>query len=90
MERSLESAIEERLTAYLAGAMTLEEFKMWLVSETWRPDRYQVPADLRLANEIKLALAEHSSGFRTDEELRGQLETKLSSVASSSPKRKVG
>jgi hypothetical protein len=73
MERSLEHALRERLAAYLAAEMKLDEFKSWLVTATWEIDQAQPSSGIRFANEIKLVLAEHSGGYRSDEELRDGL-----------------
>ena len=78
MERSLEFAIHERLTAYLADETTIDDFKPWIVAATWNLDQRQSPPGIRFANEIKLLLAEHSGGFRSDEEPRDELVELLS------------
>ena len=83
MERSLEFAIHERLTAYLAAETSIDDFKSWIVAATWNSDQTQSPG-IRFANEIKLLLAEHSSGFRSDEELRDSLVELLSRVGATS------
>ncbi|MGH2616411.1 MAG: hypothetical protein ACRDJC_14300 [Thermomicrobiales bacterium] len=73
MERSFERAVRERLAAYLAGETALDEFKSWLVTATWELDHTQPSSGIRFANEIKLVLAEHSGGYRSDGELRDSL-----------------
>ena len=70
MERPLEHALRERLAEYLTGATTIDAFKTWLTASTWCLPRFQPPPAAQVVNEIKLALAEHSSGFRSDDELR--------------------
>jgi hypothetical protein len=71
MERSLERQIREHLVDYLAGQTPLDDFKVWLASVTWEADA--PPATIRLANHIKVVLAEHSSGFTDDVEMHNEL-----------------
>ena len=73
MERSLEAAVREQLTQCLAGQSTIDEFTSWVVAATWNLDQTQPSPEIRFANEIKLALAEHSGGYRSDKELRESL-----------------
>lgn len=73
MEHPLERAIRAQLVSYLAGESSLDEFKAWLVSATWNPGFAEEPRANRLASRIRLALAEHSGGFSSDEELRHEL-----------------
>jgi hypothetical protein len=70
MELSLEDAAREHLAAFLAQQVTIDEFKSWLVAATWNQHEDTASSGMRFANEIKLALAEHSGGFRSDAELR--------------------
>jgi hypothetical protein len=78
MDRSLELAIHEHLAEHLTGKSHLDEFKSWLIGATWGLDRSQPVPGIELANKIELALAEHSGGYRTDEELLENLESLLS------------
>lgn len=90
MGNSLEYAVREHLAAYLQGEVSLDELKSWLVSMTW--DRSE-PSDIegmRLANEIKLSLAEHSGGFMTDDLLRDDLVGIFNRVAIDPDVRKIG
>ena len=73
MELSLKCAARERLAAYLAHGMAMDEFKSWLVAATWNRPEDPASAGMCFANEIKLAFAEHSGGFRSDGELRETL-----------------
>jgi len=75
MEHSLERAVRSQLVSYLAGDVSLDDFKAWLVSVTWSLDVGQQPKPSRLVSQIKLVLAEHSGGFRTDEEMQHELIT---------------
>lgn len=73
MER-LEPAIRHHLAAYLAGALSLDEFTAWLVAATWNIGTMGDAAASDLAYSIELALAEHSSGLLTLDELRAELQ----------------
>jgi hypothetical protein len=73
MERSFELDVRDRLTGYLASEYSIGDFKSWLVASTWSLDQAHPSPGLRFANEIKLLFAEHSGGFRSDEELRDDL-----------------
>jgi hypothetical protein len=70
MKLSLEDAARERLAAYLAHEITMDELKSWLVALTWSRSEPPASSGMRFSNEIKLAFAEHSGGFRSDAELR--------------------
>lgn len=74
MTSPLELAVRQHLTDYLAGNLSLDEFKDWLVGATWDVERTADADTQRLTYDIKLALAEESSGFvstaEMDEELR--------------------
>ena len=73
MKRSLELAVREQLADYLADEITIDDLKSWLVASTWSSTPVKSTPGLQIANEIKLAFAEHSGGFRSDEELRESL-----------------
>ena len=73
MERSFEATVRERLADYLADENSIDEFKAWLVAATWSPQQSQASQGIQFANEIKLAFAGHSGGYRSDEELRSGL-----------------
>ncbi len=73
MEPSLERDIRDHLLAYLNGDATLDQFKDWLISKTWRmPDGIDSAA-IELSYEVQLALADQSSGLTTETELRDAL-----------------
>lgn len=73
MGHPFEYAVREHLAAYLHGEVSLDELKSWLVSMTWERSEPSDNEGIRLANEIKLSLAEHSGGFLTDDLLRDDL-----------------
>jgi hypothetical protein len=51
----------------------LDEFKDWLIGATWDIDAGGDPSAIALTYGIKLALAEHSSGYVAEDELRREL-----------------
>ena len=69
-----ESAIRCQLGAYLSDAMSLDEFTAWLVGASWNIEQTGDIGASQLAYAIELALAEHSSGLLTLEELRRALQ----------------
>ena len=70
MESSLEREIRDHLLDYLNGAATLDQFKDWLISETWSKPEGGDTAAIELSYEVQLELADHSSGLTTEAELR--------------------
>lgn len=65
--------LRDRLGRYLDGRESLDEFKHWLIGATWDIDAGGDPAAIALTYEIKLALAEHSSGYVAEDEVRREL-----------------
>ena len=70
MQRSLDRAIREQLTNYLAGKISLPEFEEWFVPATWAVEQSGNPTAEELTSQILLDLAEFSNGDWTEEELR--------------------
>lgn len=72
MDSSILGEIYSRLSLYLAGSVSLEEFHNWLIPATWdidaEPDKVK-----RLAHRLQLLLAEFSNGDRSEEDLRSSL-----------------
>jgi hypothetical protein len=68
-----ESAIRHQLGAYLSDALSLDEFIAWVVGASWNIENAGDAGASQLAFTIELALAEHSSGFLTLDELRSEL-----------------
>ncbi len=68
-----ESAIRHQLRAYLSDDMSLDEFTAWLVGASWNIENVGDVAASQLAYAIELALAEHTSGLLTLDELRHAL-----------------
>lgn len=69
-----------RLARYLAGTTTLEAFYDWLVAETWDIEQRHDPEAEALTYEIKGRLAEHSSGYLSEDEVRLLLRPLVESI----------
>ncbi|MGH2534188.1 MAG: hypothetical protein ACRDJW_18120 [Thermomicrobiales bacterium] len=70
MRIPLDQAILDQLSAFLADEISLDEFKDWLVDATWHLTPDDESSAARLAIRIKHRLAEHSSGYISDDALR--------------------
>jgi hypothetical protein len=73
MTSQLDREIHDELVRYLAGEISMTDFRNWFYSTTWE---IQQPIDQTLAEvigEVGLRLAEFSSGHWTESELRGKL-----------------
>jgi len=77
---SLAHTMRARLAAYLAGTATLKSVYDWLVAETWDIEQRHDPEAEALTYEIKGPLAEHSSGFISEDELRRLLRPLVAAV----------
>jgi hypothetical protein len=73
MSPSNDREIRRWLAAYLAGEISLSAFEDWFVPATWDLHRSDDPVPNALAGEIKLRLAEFSSGHWTEDELKERL-----------------
>ena len=73
MADSLAIDIRAAVIAFLAGELTLPQFQEWLVATTWDIERRGDPTATDLTYEIKLALAEHSRGDISWNELRDRM-----------------
>ena len=71
---TFEDELRERLQAYLIGASSLQGFSGWFFEECWdhapRPDG--------LAARVESILAEHSSGYGSEEDVKRMLSGLLS------------
>ena len=67
------SAIREKLAAFFARQIDLDEFEDWLVQSTWNVHQSGDESARELAHAIELRLAEHSAGHLTGEALRREL-----------------
>lgn len=67
------SAIREKLAAFLAGHVDLEEFEDWFVQTTWNVHQAGDESEKQLVYAVELRLSEHSAGHLTEADLRGEL-----------------
>jgi hypothetical protein len=65
--------LRDWLTRYLAGEISLSEFDEWFAPTAWSTERVASPDAQTLAHAIGLRLAEYSSGYWSEDELRSQL-----------------
>ncbi len=65
-----ESQIREQLGHYLRGDISLDVFEDWLVQRSWNMHKDSDEAAQKLASQIELRLAEHSSGHLDEAALR--------------------
>jgi hypothetical protein len=72
---SRETALLRYLTNYLVGTISLTELKDFIVAATWQLPATESLEARELAYDVELALAEESSGYLTDDELREDLRT---------------
>jgi hypothetical protein len=68
-----EKAPYDHVERFLAGSITLDELKDWLIGATWNIEDKAAPAAIQLAYAVELALAEESGGFLTTDELHADL-----------------
>jgi hypothetical protein len=61
------------VNAYASGEISLREFQDWFIPATWDTQRVGDPDAVRVIRRVQLALAEFSSGDRTEPELRAEL-----------------
>jgi hypothetical protein len=73
MADSLAVDIRERVIAFLAGELPLPQFQEWLVEKTWDIEEQGDLTATGVTYEIKLALAEHSRGDISGNELRDRM-----------------
>ena len=66
----VEQEIQDQLARYLAGQLSLNEFRLWLMPLLWVINRHDDPRAFRTASRIALYIAEFGAGHRTEEELR--------------------
>ena len=77
MNKILGFELQDQIVRYLAGRISLREFRNWFDSASWN---IEIGPDSRvyaMFAEIELRLAEFSSGHWTEEELQGQLKKLL-------------
>ena len=72
-----ESMLRDRVSQFVAGELTLDDFEDWLASESWNMHRRASVMAQRLASAVELRLAEHDAGHLSDELLRSELRALL-------------
>jgi hypothetical protein len=73
MESHLDLAIREKLSSYLVGKISLEEFEDWFVLESWNVAQSNNSNAVNLVYEIELWLAEYSDGHWSEKQLKNYL-----------------
>jgi hypothetical protein len=73
------------LRDYLAGKISLDDLKEWLIDATWDLSNTADSPDRQLAFAIELVLAEASSGYLTPDELHADLQALLDRAALRTP-----
>jgi hypothetical protein len=73
MNLSLENEIRDKLASYLLGEISLEDFKDWFVPILWNIENSQNRSAINMVYEIELRLAEYSSKFWNEIELKNLL-----------------
>ncbi|HEY4904751.1 MAG TPA: hypothetical protein VIH89_14855 [Candidatus Sulfotelmatobacter sp.] len=68
-----ESQIREKLGRYLRRDLSLDQFEDWIASQSWNMHKDSSDVAQKLASEIELRLAEHSSGHLSEASLRDEL-----------------
>ena len=65
--------LKNKLSEYIAGEITLSEFKDWFVPTYWNVHKRDDEELSNLVYDIELRLAEYSNGDWTESELKGLL-----------------
>jgi hypothetical protein len=73
MNLSLDNEIRAKLTKYLVGEISLEEFEDWFVSASWNVNQSKNQVAINMVYEIELWLSEYSDNFRSEDALKGLL-----------------
>lgn len=74
MQNGLDLEIHNQLVRYLAGEISLRDFRAWFDASTWHMEERGANRDaLDLAGVIEFRLAEFSNAHWTEEELRSRL-----------------
>src|SRR5207244_10142215 len=81
MPRNLtERLVRNKLAKYLANELSLRAFTKWFVPASWDMAPEAPPQLKTLVYEIDPLLAEYTSGYRTEDELREQFRPILGSI----------
>ena len=70
MNEPSDFGIGERLTGFLTGTLSLAEFREWFAHALWDIERSGSDDEIELAYLIKNRLAESSSGYVTEDQLK--------------------
>lgn len=70
MNPSLDNDIRGKLASYLLDKFSLEDFKDWFIPVLLAVDHSENQNAINMAYEIELRLAEYSSGYWNDDELK--------------------
>lgn len=81
MSAQLEFEVHNKLVRYLAGDITLDQFRDWFDPATWDLNPTGTTSLFQLAGEIELRLAEFTNGHLTESELRSELRPLVETVA---------
>jgi hypothetical protein len=73
MITSLRQEIVDQLTRYLSGERSFDAFQDWLITALWRVDESGDVDAAPLANRIEHRVAEYTSGYCTEPELKQAL-----------------
>jgi len=85
MNPSFELDIRDWLARYLAGEVSLSEFRQWFVPATWDIELGDDPAAARLSYDLELRFAEFSNGHWTEEQLKSLLRPEVESYTVGKP-----
>lgn len=72
MTSSLDQEVLEYLTRYLVGDLTIADFHRWFMHRMWELPQAD-PDSHRLSRQVALRLAEYTSDYCTEAELRDAL-----------------
>lgn len=73
MDSRTNREIRDQTARYLTGALSLNEFHLWLMPLPWTIDRTNDSLAFETASQIALYMAEYAAGHRTEPEMRGLL-----------------
>ena len=77
MDSPFEQEIRKQVDRYLAGQISLNELRLWLMPLLWNIHRDDDLPAFQTAGKIALYISEYGAGHRTEQELRGLLASML-------------
>lgn len=77
---NLTHALQDMLSAYLDGRMTLEQLRLWLAEHVQELPDAEDPEATRLADQVWILLSEFDYGHREEEDVRAELQRELATV----------